>query len=230
MKNVNIKDLICLEEGTGAGNMTKFLAKNGAKLVYSISNREEHLDYVKSRLTRKEKERVKFVNADLRDLRFIKDEEIDLVTAHMLINLLSPNELLSIFQELTRVTKRGGLIVINDYNPLESYNTKRSFLVEELFNIENGINYIVEGKPSLSWYPSEYVIKLLNFLGWNLKSIELIFKRTPWDKNLIKEHIEFIEELCDKLNDKNIKRYFLNRIYDILNKINEKEIIYSGTI
>lgn len=165
MKNVNIKDLICLEEGTGAGNMTKFLTKNGEKLVYSISNREEHLDYVKSRLTRKEKERVKFVNADLRDLRFIKDEEIDLVTAHMLINLLSPNELLSIFQELTRVTKRGGLIVINDYNPLESYNTKRSFLVEELFNIENGINYIVEGKPSLSWYPSEYVIKLLNFLG-----------------------------------------------------------------
>jgi len=47
---------------------------------------------------------------------------------------------------------------------------------------------------------------------------------------LIKEHIEFIEELCDKLNDKNIKRYFLNRIYDILNKINEKEIIYPGTI
>ena len=33
MGKINVKGLICLEAGTGAGNMTRWLAKKGAKLV-----------------------------------------------------------------------------------------------------------------------------------------------------------------------------------------------------
>jgi len=38
MDKINVNGLTCLEAGTGAGNMTLWLAKKGAKVVYSIKN------------------------------------------------------------------------------------------------------------------------------------------------------------------------------------------------
>lgn len=199
MKNIAVNGFVCLEAGTGAGNMTRYLVKRGAKLVYSISNNEEHLEYARKRLSNKEAERVRFIKADLCNLNIIPSETVDLVTAHMLINVVPPTDILLIFQELTRVTKRKGLIVINDYNPLSSYRGKRSYLVEELFKIENSLHYLIEGKPALIWYPAEYIIQLLKLLGLTLEDSELIYKKTPWEKDLLKEHVEVIEGLCKKL-------------------------------
>ena len=55
-------------------------------------------------------------------------------------------------------------MIINDYNPIPSYQTQIAHLVEELFRIENTIYYIVEGEPVLVWYPSEYITDLPHLL------------------------------------------------------------------
>jgi len=133
MNDVVIKDLICLEAGTGAGNMTRYLAKRGAKLIYSVSNNQEHLDFARSKLSDSEAKRVEFINADLCDLTFLSEGTIDLITAHMLVSVVPPVELHSILWELTRVAKKDSSIIINDYNPLSSYQMERSYLVEKLF-------------------------------------------------------------------------------------------------
>jgi len=230
MSDVPIKELICLEAGTGAGNMTRYLIEKGAKLVYSISNNQEHLDYARKRLSNDGVKRVKFIKADLRGLDFLSDEMIDLITAHMLVNVVSPVDLFSIFKELSRVAKEGALMIINDYNPLSSYQTERSYLVEELFKIENAIYYLVEGEPALVWYPSEYITDLLQFLGWKVESLKLLYHKTPWEKELLQEHLDVIKEMCVKINHENLRESFLQNAAEIFNKIGDEEVIYAGSI
>jgi ubiquinone/menaquinone biosynthesis C-methylase UbiE len=230
MDGIHIKDLTCLEAGTGAGNMTRYLLKKGSKLVYSISNNQEHLDYARKRLSDEEAKRVKFINADLRKLNFLSDETIDLITAHMLINVVPPVDLFQIFKELSRVAKKGTLMVVNDYNPLSSYQTKRSLLVEKLFKIENAIYYMVEGEPALVWYPSEYITDLLQLLNWKVESVKLLYHKTPWEKELLREHLEVIKETCIKINDENVRENFLHQALEIFNKIGDDEVIYAGSI
>ena len=105
MDKINVKGLICLEAGTGAGNMTRWLAKKGAKLVYSISDNQEHLEYARRRLPKKYIKNVKFIKADLRRLDFLGERTIDLITAHMLVNVVTHVDLFLIFKELTRLPK-----------------------------------------------------------------------------------------------------------------------------
>jgi len=227
---INITGLTCLEAGTGAGNMTRWLAKKGAKVVYSISNNLEHLDYARRRLPKKYIKNVKFIKADLRKLDFLEEETIDLITAHMLINVVTPVDLFFIFKELTRVAKNKALMVVNDYNPLCSYQTERSHLVEELFRIENAVSYLANDEPALIWYPSEYIIELLELLGWEIETMELMYDKTPWGKELLKEHLEVIENECKKLRNENLRKNLLHQAKEILNQVDEDETVYAGTI
>ena len=230
MDKINVKGLICLEAGTGAGNMTRWLAKKGAKLVYSISNNQEHLEYARRRLPKKYIKNVKFIKADLRRLDFLGERTIDLITAHMLVNVVTHVDLFLIFKELTRVAKNKALMVVNDYNPLSSYQTERSYLVEELFRIENAASYLANGEPALVWYPSEYIAGLLELLGWEIETMELMYDKTPWERELLEEHLEVIEEECKKIDDENLRKSLLHQAHKLLDQIGEDETIYAGTI
>lgn len=230
MDDVPIEGLICLDAGTGTGSLTRYLVKRGARLVYSISNNPEHLDYARSKCSTKELRKIRFINADLSCLNFLSVETVDLVTAHMLINLVTPVKLFSIFRELTRVARKNSLLIIIDYNPLYTYQTDRSYLVEELFRIENAIHYLVKGEPALIWYPSEYIVDFLQLLGWMPECIKLIYSKTPWEKELLQEHIDVIKEICTKVNHKGIREDFLRNAVEIFNKIGDEEVIYAGSI
>ncbi|PLV59912.1 class I SAM-dependent methyltransferase [Thermotoga sp. KOL6] len=230
MNKIPIEGLICLEAGTGAGNMTRYLVERGAKLVYSISNNQEHLDYAQKRLPKRYLEKVEFIKADLRKLDFLKEGEVDLITAHMLINVVTAVDLFFIFKELTRVAKDGGIMVINDYNPLSSYRSERSHLVEKIFKIENAVSYLVDGKPALVWYPFKYVTDLLELLGWKIESVELMYDKTPWNKDLLEEHLEIIEEKCTKISNENLRKALLCEAFETFNQIDEEKVIYAGTI
>jgi len=135
MDRLNIKGLICLEAGTGAGHMTCYLAKRGAKLVYSISNNQEHLDCARKELPKKYIKNVRFIKADL-----------------------------------------------------------------------------------------------LKLLGWRIETIELMYDKTPWEKELLEEHLEVIENECKKLRNENLRREMLSQATEILNQVDEDETIYAGTI
>ena len=230
MEEVPVEGQICLEAGTGAGNMTCYLIERGARLVYSISNNQEHLDYAQSRLSREDEKKVKFINADLQNLEFISSGSIDLTTAHMLLNVVQPAELFLIFKELTRVIKKDGYLIINDYNPLLSYQMDRTYLVEELFKLENAVHQLVNDKPALVWYSSDYVSDLLQTLGWNIHSTNLLFDKTPWSKQLLQEHVDEIEKIGNKINDDVVKQNLLRMAKSVFNEIDDDEIIYGGSV
>jgi len=148
----------------------------------------------------------------------------------MLVNVVTHVDLFLIFKELTRVAKNKALMVVNDYNPLSSYQTERSCLVEELFRIENAASYLANGKPALVWYPSEYITGLLELLGWEIETMELMYDKTPWEKELLEEHLEVIEEECKKIDDENLRKSLLHQAHKLLDQIGEDETIYAGTI
>jgi len=166
----------------------------------------------------------------LRELDFLGEKTIDLITAHMLVNVVTHVDLFLILKELTRVAKSKALMVVNDYNPLSSYQTERSHLVEELFRIENAASYLANGEPALVWYPSEYITELLELLGWEIETMELMYDKTPWEKELLEEHLEVIEEECKKINDENLRKSLLHQAHKLLDQIGEDETIYAGTI
>jgi len=166
----------------------------------------------------------------LASLDFLRADRFDLITAHMLINVVPPVKHFSIFKELTRVARKGSRLVLIDYNPLSSYQTRRSHLVEDLFRLENAIHYLIEGEPALVWYPSDYVIDLLERLGWVKERVKLIYSRTPWDKELLKEHLDEIEEMSKRLSQRAIGEPLSKRAVEILNQIGDDEVIYAGTI
>ncbi len=230
VRDVPIEGLICLDAGTGIGGMTRYLVKRRTKLVYSISNNQEHLDYAHSKCSTEELTKIRFINADMSDLNFLSAETVDVITTHMLINVVTPVKLFSIFRELTWVARKNSLLIIIDYNPLYTYQTDRSHLIEEIFKIENAIHYLGEGEPALIWYPSEYIINLLQFFYWVSECVKLLYSKTPWEKKLIKEHIDVINEMCVKVDQESIRENFLHNAVEIFNKIGDEEVIYAGSI
>ncbi|MEO0183353.1 MAG: hypothetical protein ABIL40_07750, partial [candidate division WOR-3 bacterium] len=94
----------------------------------------------------------------------------------------------------------------------------------------NALNHLVEGRPALIWYPAEYIIQLLKLSGWVLEDMELVYKKTPWEKDLLKEHVEVIKGLCTKINNERIKNTFLHQTLEIFNKVRDDEVIYAGSI
>jgi len=110
------------------------------------------------------------------------------------------------------------------------FQTERSYLVEELFKIENAVSYIANGEPALVWYPSEYVVELLELLGCEIESVKMLYDKTPWEKELLKEHLEVIEKICMKIKDEKLKKNLLHQAIEILNPVAEDKVIYAGTI
>lgn len=230
MNGIHIEDSVCLEAGTGAGNMTCYLVEKRAKLVYSVSNNQEHLDCARKRLSNDDAKRAIFIRGDLRELSSLSDQAIDLITAHMLINLLPPVDLFLVFKELSRVARKSALLVVDDYNPFSSQQAGSSPLVERLFRIENAIHYLVEGEPALVWYPSQYVTDLLQLLDWKVESVKLLYDETPWEKELLQEHIDTIKEVCAGINDEGMRKGFLQQALEIFDQIRDDEVIYAGSV
>ena len=103
-------------------------------------------------------------------------------------------------------------------------------MVEDLFRLENAIHYLIEGEPAMVWYPSDYVIDVLERLGWVEEDARLIYSKTPWEKELLKEHLDEIGEMCRRFRQRDIGKRLLQRAVGIVNQIGDDEIIYAGTI
>ena len=76
------------------------------------------------------------------------------------------------------------------------------------------------------WYPSEYIIDLLQPLGWKAESVRLLYQKVPWPKELLEEHIDVIKE-CAEINGKEI---FLQEALKTFNEIDDSEVVYAGSI
>ena len=66
---------------------------------------------------------------------------------------------------------------------------------------------------------------MLELLGWEIETMELMYDKTPWEKELLEEHLEVIEEECKKIDDENLRKSLLHQAHKLLDQIGEDETI-----
>jgi len=120
-----------LDVGTGPGRMAYTLACNGYKLT-SVDTSKQAQDVAKIYARRyKVSGRIKFLNMDAQNMRFQNGSFATTVSANLLHDVRRPERVL---QEMIRLTRPGGRIVISDLNQ------KGRALVNKVYRINREIH------------------------------------------------------------------------------------------
>lgn len=202
--DVPVEGAVCLEAGAGSGKMTAGLLQAGSSRVYAITDERRHATTVLSRLDEaapdeEVDERVAVLEADLRDVPLPSDS-VEVVTAHALFNVLTPEDAHAVISELTRVAKPGCHLVLDDYDPL-----CEDAAVRELFSVENAATELSDGRSALTFYPSALLRRLLAGYGWAFERERTLLDPVPWTEHHLRAHAiatrEATESLPDALGD-----------------------------
>jgi len=104
-----------LDIGCGPGNLTKAMADKAATVI-GVDKSEKWIDLCNKQYSRIKK--LNFIRADAVHMPFLKNDSLDAVVMNMVIlNVATLREVESIFKEVSRVLKRGGIFVFSDLHP-----------------------------------------------------------------------------------------------------------------
>ena len=185
LEDVPVEDNRCLEAGAGVGNTSAALLERDPTVVYAVTNDREHATDVHNRF--ESESRLVPVTADLQGTP-LPDNSVDIVTAHALLNVLTPSALNRIATELTRVTRDGGYLVVVDYDPVPDDR------VRELFAVENAVSELMESRPALVFHPQELVQRVFTAAGWDCVETGTALEPVPWTGELLDAHVDQIEQ------------------------------------
>ncbi|MEF8829286.1 MAG: class I SAM-dependent methyltransferase [Haloarcula sp.] len=177
---------VCLEAGAGVGNTTAGLLAAGAKRVYAVTNEADHAATVRERVGDGHADRLAVVEADLRATP-LATGSVDLVTAHGLCNVLPPADLSAVAAELTRVTKSGGHLVVDDYAVPPA-----GAAVNRLFALENAAARAVDGRPALTFYPPAVLAAVFADHGWTVERKKPLLDPVPWTEAHLEAHSDVV--------------------------------------
>ncbi len=226
LKNVELKDKLVLDAGTGACGMTKFLEKRGAEVV-SIDIDEDILKGCRSQT-----EEVQFFRADLSDLKFLRSNTFDHVICNFLMSALSQNKDLiisTVIREFYRVLKDSGTLAIIDYYPFK--DTKNPAELDEvqveLWRLENA-SFELIGEGHLEEISPEKLNKELKELGFHdIETLDLT-KEVHWPTDLLRSHEQTVKENINRLEDQRMKEAFENRLEYIMKSAEESKVFSGG--
>lgn len=116
-----IKGKVIVDLGCGNGILSKDLYNLGAKVI-AVDLSEEWIKICKNNY--KESERLSFKLSSAEDVSFIKTKSVDVVILNMvLLNVDTLKKVESIFKEVGRILKKGGIFIFSDLHPI----TKMSY-------------------------------------------------------------------------------------------------------
>jgi len=190
-----VEGQVCLEAGAGVGNTTAGLLAAGAKRVYAVTNDADHAATVRERVGVGNADRLVVLEADLRATPLAADG-VDLVTAHGLCNVLPPADLDAVAAELSRVTKPGGRLVVDDYAVPPA-----SAAVTRLFALENAAARVVDGRPALTFYPAAVLAAVFADHGWIVERKKPLLDPVPWTEAHLAAHGDVVRGYADELPD-----------------------------
>ncbi|WP_416840948.1 class I SAM-dependent methyltransferase [Haloferax sp. DFSO52] len=188
-----VNGAVCLEAGAGVGNTTAGLLAAGASRVYAITNDADHAATVEERVASDDPDRTAVVHADLRSLP-LADDSVEIITAHGLFNVVSPESLDAIGHELTRVAAPGCHLVVDDYEPLPD-----GARMHDLFALENAVSELATGRPALTFYPSNVLRQFFVGSGWQFDRTRTLLDPVPWTANHVRAHANVVRSLASKL-------------------------------
>ncbi|WP_370455445.1 MULTISPECIES: class I SAM-dependent methyltransferase [unclassified Haloarcula] len=190
-----VEGQVCLEAGAGVGNTTAGLLAAGAERVYAVTDDADHAATVRERVGDENADRVAVIEADLRATPLATDN-VDLVTAHGLCNLLPPTELDAVTAELARVATPNGTLVVDDYAVPPTNGA-----VTRLFALENAAARVVDGRPALTFYPPAVLAAVFAAHGWTVERRTTLLDPVPWTEAHLNAHAEVVREYAAALPD-----------------------------
>jgi len=222
LKGLDLEGKKVLDAGTGACNMTKYLEDWGADVV-SIDYRHDW-----QRDCRNSTKKTQFITADLSGLDFLTDNSFDYVVCNFVVSALSETKnmiLSSVFREMFRVLKDGGMLVIIDYYPFEEElcpgPCHEAHL--ELWRLENAVSELL-GRGHLEEYSPEILEDELLSIGFKDTDYSVLLEKVPWPDDLIREHEEGIQEDVKKLDEEYLKESLLKKLKSIIERTKGKKI------
>jgi len=227
LKGLDLEGKKVLDAGTGACGMTKYLENWGAEVISVDVNKEWQHD------CRKETKNSQFLTADLSNLSCIDGESFDYVVCNFLVSALSQTKSLlisPILREFKRVLKTDGMLVIIDYYPFDEERCPVSCddIQVDLWRLENSLSELL-GKGHLVEYSPETLSDELLSIGFKETDNSILLEEVPWPLDLFKEHEESILEDINKIEEDYLKNAFKERLKELMDKAEEKEI-KSGAI
>ena len=228
-KNISVENKTILEAGCGAGTMTKFLLSNKAAEVIAVSNRKEDLEYCKEQLDDDRINRVRLTEGDLTDIPQIPSSSVDIVTAYFLFNVVNPFDLERILNEIERILKKGGVLVVIDYTPFDFYRDETSYIQREIWNIENALKVLQTGEKAYHEYTPQWVCKRCKLMGMEIIVSEIPIEKVNWTKKLLYEHGEGIKEQIKRIKEEKLRDGLAEKLEKLLQKVANNDI-HSGQI
>ncbi|MCU4974618.1 class I SAM-dependent methyltransferase [Halobacteria archaeon AArc-m2/3/4] len=207
----------CLEAGAGVGNTTAGLLAADAARVYAVTNDANHASTVSERVGRREVDRTAVLEADLRDLP-LASNSVDVITAHGLCNVLTPQALERVATELTRVAAAGCHLVVDDYEPLPA-----DAAVRELFALENAVAELVGGRPHLTFYPATMLRRLFAGHGWTFDRERTLLDPVPWTRRHLEAHAAVARAGAEELPTE-LREPLLADLEDLVAAIGEESV------
>ena len=174
----------CLEAGAGAGNATAGLLEAGAEQVVAVTNEREHAERVRERVGRDYPDKVRVLEADLREIP-LPEDSVEVVTAHALFNVVPPAALEAIAAEITRVAAPGAQLIVDDYAPLPGEAAMR-----DLFSLENAAAELAVGRSALSFYPARVLRGVFESYGWVHDRTKPVLEPVPWTESHVAAHAD----------------------------------------
>lgn len=157
--------ILCL--GDGQGQDGRFFASKGYE-VYSTDISEEAQNKNKEKIQEQKLKKITVEKLDLREKFPYEDATFDIVYAHLSLHYFTEDVTKSIFKEIKRVLKGGGLVAVftNSVNDPEFNTGKR--IEQELFEIE-GIQKRFFSVYSMDYFAQDFQVVLLDDKGKTFK-------------------------------------------------------------
>lgn len=114
------KNSTVLELGAGQGANLFYLAKKHKDSVFI------GVDLMRLKINKKKYSNIKFYQHDYSDLSFIEDNSIDVIYA--IETIVHCRNKQKVFNEISRVLKKDGFLIVYDYSLVKDYNEYPSFV------------------------------------------------------------------------------------------------------
>ncbi len=190
LADVPVEGVTALEAGAGVGNGTAGLLAAGAERVHSVTDEADHAETVRDRCPA-----AAVLRADLQSTP-LPEDSVDVTLAHGLFSVLPNEAAAAVVAELTRVTRPGGWLVVDDYDPHPPDSR-----IRRLHGVENALAELAEARPAYVFHPAEELRALLAGHGWTHERTTTLLEPVPWTRDHLTAHVDAARRTARDLPD-----------------------------